>query len=119
MTKTYAQLLKQIEGLQKLADDTRKKEISGVVSRIREAIDAYGLTADDLGLAAGGKRRGRPPKAAAAPAKRGRAAKSGPKRTVAPKYRDENGNTWAGRGARPRWLRDAIAGGRKIEDFQI
>lgn len=119
MTKTYAQLLKQIEGLQKLADDARKREISGVVSRIKEAIDAYGLTAEDLGLAGGAKRRGRPTKSAAAPAKRGRPAKGAARRTVAPKYRDENGNTWAGRGARPRWLRDAIANGRKIEEFQI
>jgi DNA-binding protein H-NS len=119
MTKTYAQIQKQIQELQKQAGDARKKEIAGVVGRIKEAIEAYGLTAEDLGLAGGGKRRGRPPKAAAVPAKRGRGIKTTAKRTVPPKYRDENGNTWAGRGARPRWLRDAIATGRKIEEFAI
>src|SRR5262245_46717902 len=35
------------------------------------------------------------------------------------KYRDKAGNTWAGRGARPRWLVAAIKGGKKIEDFSI
>ena len=119
MTKTYAQLQKQIHALQKQADDARQKEIAGVVGRIREAIDAYGLTAADLGLE-GGKRRGRPPKSVASvPAKPAKKTRGGAKRTVAPKYRDEAGNTWAGRGARPRWLRDAIAGGRKIEEFAI
>ena len=117
MTKTYAQIQKQIKELQKQAEDARQKEISGVVGRIKEAIAAYGLTAADLGLA-GGKRRGRPPKATVA-AKPARKARSSAKRTVAPKYRDEAGNSWAGRGARPRWLRDALAAGRKIEEFAI
>src|SRR5262249_34709425 len=35
------------------------------------------------------------------------------------KYRDKGGNTWAGRGARPRWLVAAVKGGKKIEDFSI
>src|SRR5262249_1110659 len=38
---------------------------------------------------------------------------------VPPKYRDKNGNQWAGRGAQPVWLRDALKGGAKIEDFLI
>jgi DNA-binding protein H-NS len=38
---------------------------------------------------------------------------------VPPKYRDRAGNTWAGRGARPRWLVAAIKEGRKLEDFAI
>src|SRR5262249_28137290 len=40
-------------------------------------------------------------------------------RKVAPKYRSPAGETWAGRGARPRWLVDAIKGGKKIDDFLI
>ena len=40
-------------------------------------------------------------------------------RKVAPKYRDKAGNTWAGRGAKPRWLVAAIKGGGKLEDFAI
>jgi len=40
-------------------------------------------------------------------------------RKVAPKYRSRSGETWAGRGAKPRWLVDAIKSGKKIDDFLI
>jgi DNA-binding protein H-NS len=40
-------------------------------------------------------------------------------RKVPPKYQSPSGETWAGRGARPRWLVDAIKGGRKLDDFLI
>jgi DNA-binding protein H-NS len=40
-------------------------------------------------------------------------------RRVPPKYRSRSGETWAGRGAKPRWLVDAIKGGRKLDDFLI
>jgi DNA-binding protein H-NS len=38
---------------------------------------------------------------------------------VPAKYRDKAGNTWAGRGAKPRWLVAAIKEGKKLEDFAI
>ena len=40
-------------------------------------------------------------------------------RKVPIKYRDSAGNTWAGRGARPRWLRDKLRAGAKLEDFAV
>ena len=40
-------------------------------------------------------------------------------RKVPPKYRGPSGETWAGRGARPRWLVAAIKEGKKIENFLI
>jgi DNA-binding protein H-NS len=41
-------------------------------------------------------------------------------RKVAPKYRGPGGETWAGRGAMPRWMAAAIKeGGKKREDFLI
>ena len=40
-------------------------------------------------------------------------------RKVAAKYRGPNGETWAGRGAQPRWLTAAIKDGQKREDFLI
>jgi DNA-binding protein H-NS len=40
-------------------------------------------------------------------------------RRVPIKYRDRAGNTWAGRGARPRWLVAAIKEGKKLEDFAV
>jgi DNA-binding protein H-NS len=38
---------------------------------------------------------------------------------VAPKFRSPKGETWAGRGAKPRWLVVAIKEGKKLEDFAI
>ena len=40
-------------------------------------------------------------------------------RKVPPKYRSQSGETWAGRGARPRWLIAAIKEGKKLDDFLI
>jgi DNA-binding protein H-NS len=40
-------------------------------------------------------------------------------RKVPVKYRDKEGNTWAGRGARPVWLREKIKAGAKLEDFAV
>ena len=42
-------------------------------------------------------------------------------RKVAPKYRNptNRSETWAGRGARPRWLQAQLKKGRKIEQFAI
>jgi DNA-binding protein H-NS len=40
-------------------------------------------------------------------------------RKVPPKYRSRSGETWAGRGARPRWLVAALKRGKRIDDFLI
>jgi DNA-binding protein H-NS len=58
------------------------------------------------------KRRGRPP----ATMGRGSALKG---RAVAPKYRGPNGETWAGRGAMPRWLTALMKQGHAVEDYAI
>jgi DNA-binding protein H-NS len=45
---------------------------------------------------------------------------SGLKGTKVPiKYRDKQGNTWAGRGAQPVWLREKLKAGAKLEDFAV
>lgn len=118
MAKSYEQVLKQIQALQGEAEKLRRKEIDGVVARIREAIEHYGLTAADLGLA----KRGRKAAAAAPAPKPARGRKPGPKKgkgSVPPKYRDDDGHTWTGRGLKPVWLRDALAAGRTLKDFEI
>ena len=38
---------------------------------------------------------------------------------VPPKYRSPSGETWAGRGARPKWMVEALKKGKKIDDFLI
>src|SRR5215813_6371334 len=40
-------------------------------------------------------------------------------RKLSPKYRGPSGETWAGRGAKPRWLVAAIKSGKKLDDFLI
>jgi DNA-binding protein H-NS len=49
--------------------------------------------------------------------RRGPSAMKG--RKVPPKYRGPAGETWAGRGARPRWLAALLKQGRKLEEFAI
>ena len=59
-----------------------------------------------------GKRRGRPPgRAGRVSAMKGR--------KVAPKYRGPGGETWAGRGATPRWLAALLKEGHSLEEFLI
>src|SRR5262245_17984581 len=49
---------------------------------------------------------------------RGRGARKG--RKVPPKYRDpQSGETWAGRGAQPVWLREKLKKGAKLDHFLI
>ena len=38
---------------------------------------------------------------------------------VPPKYRSPSGETWAGRGQKPRWLAAALKRGKKIDQFLI
>ncbi len=116
--KTYAELQVEITRLQEEAESVRQEELNGVIARIREAIAFYGLTGRDLGFSSrtasadsAPKRRGRPPKAAA---KRSTAAAQ-----RAPKYRDNAGNVWSGRGPRPKWLRDALDSGKRLDEFAI
>jgi len=40
-------------------------------------------------------------------------------RRVKPKYRGPSGETWAGRGVKPRWLVAAMKSGKKVDDFLI
>jgi len=102
MTRTYAQLQKQISSLEAEAQKRKKAEVSGVVSKIKEAIAVYGLTAADL---FGGK------------ATKVIKAKSGKRAGI--RYADAQGNTWVGMGKRPQWLRDALAAGKSLDDFAL
>jgi len=49
----------------------------------------------------------------------GRKAPKARRLRSAPKYRGPNGKTWAGRGARPRWLSNALEEGRTLDEFLI
>ncbi|MGV3572029.1 MAG: H-NS family nucleoid-associated regulatory protein [Ramlibacter sp.] len=101
---TYLELKEQAEKLLAEAEKMREKEIADTISDIKEKIRAYGLTAEDLGLARGA-------------AVRGTRAKSAP---AAAKYRGPNGESWSGgRGRKPQWVTEALKQGRKLEEFEI
>ena len=115
MTKSYAQIVKQIENLTLEAEKLRKSEVAGVTARIREAIAFYGLTAADLGLGSKSKAAAKSP----ATGRGRRGGKAAAKTPAVVKFRNDSGGTWGGRGKRPQWLRDALASGKQLSDFAV
>lgn len=74
------------------------------IAAAEEAVKKHGFSLADL---TSSRRRGRGSKAAARPgAEEARYVNPG-----------DPSQTWSGRGRRPRWIQDAIAGGAALEDF--
>jgi DNA-binding protein H-NS len=86
-----------VDALLKLREDIGKV-LHGRVDELRDQLSR-------LGGEVGNGRRGR-----------GSVLKG---RKAAIKYRDRQGNTWAGRGAQPVWLREKLKAGAKLEDFAV
>lgn len=117
MAKTLAQIEKQIQALQREADAIKASEKSGVVARIRDAIAHYSITAAELGLGADGAaapRKTRGPNKV----KKGDKKPAAETKTPVAKYRDEAGNSWSGRGPKPKWFKAALDAGKKPEDLR-
>jgi len=38
--------------------------------------------------------------------------------TAAPRYRNASGQTWSGRGKKPKWIEEALSQGKTLEDFE-
>jgi DNA-binding protein H-NS len=114
MAKTFLQVQKQIEQLQREADQLRKKEADGVLSRIKEAIAVYGFTAADLGV---GGASGRAAAPMSAGTKKVRKLKKSTVGARAPKFKDDQGNVWSGRGPRPAWFKAALEAGKAADDL--
>ena len=105
--QTYAELMAQIQTLQKQAEELRQAELASVIAEIRQKIRDYGLTAADLGLVA-------------APAKSDEPSRAGKRAAVKPKYEDPaSGKTWSGRGVMPKWMKAALDAGHSREEFLI
>ncbi|MBO7776751.1 H-NS histone family protein [Burkholderia pseudomallei] len=85
---TYEELKAQLDALNKEAEVAREREISAVLSEIREAVLRYEIRPDQIfpqwtRLRSPDKRRGPLP----------------------PKYRNPmTGETWSGRGRCPKWM---------------
>jgi len=88
MSQSLKDLLQQRENLEKAIAEARQNEISAAVTKVREIVAEYGLTARDVFPGRAGKSAG---------------TKSASK--VAAKYRDPaTGQTWTGRGKAPKWI---------------
>jgi DNA-binding protein H-NS len=95
-------LLDRKAALEKEIEATRKQERTDAISKVRSLMSEYGLTVSDLSTKGPAKNSG------------GKGGK------VAVKYRNTaTGDTWSGRGLQPKWLKAALAAGRKIEEFGV
>ncbi|WP_457325160.1 H-NS histone family protein [Roseateles sp. P5_E11] len=95
-------LLAQRAALEQQIAETTAKERGDAIAKVKALMSDYGLTVADLSA--------RTPKV-------GKEAKVS---KVAAKYRNKaTGETWSGRGLQPKWLKAAVAGGAKLEDFSV
>jgi DNA-binding protein H-NS len=106
MAQTLKELLAQRAQLDQQIEQAQRSEKAEAIAKVRALMAEYGLSAKDLQFAPrAGKTRGSGPR-------------TGTK--VPAKYRDKaTGDTWSGRGLQPRWLRQALASGRKLTDFAV
>ena len=84
-----------------------------MLSRIKEAIAVYGFSAADLGF---GKTPGRVAMAQKGVAKK-KIKKAAGAATGAPKFKDDQGNAWSGRGPRPAWFKAALEAGKSADEL--
>jgi DNA-binding protein H-NS len=95
-------LLAQRAALEKQIEQTQRDEKQKAISQIKTLMAEYGLSVADLNARTGAKTKG----------------SVGAK--VAAKYRNKaTGETWSGRGLQPRWLKAALATGKKLTDFSV
>lgn len=93
---SYKELVAQRDKLEKQIEEAHAREVAEVIVELKQKIQAYGLSAKDLGLATTDTRR----RAARAP--------------LAAKYMNPaTGETWSGRGRAPKWI------GKSKEKFLI
>jgi DNA-binding protein H-NS len=98
---TVSELLAQKAAIEQQIAEAQRTERAEAIAKVRALMAEYGLTMADLA-------------AKTASAKK----RTGTK--VAAKYRDAaTGDTWSGRGLQPKWLKAALAGGRRLEEFTI
>lgn len=106
---TYLELKEQAERLLAQAEELRRQETKDAIADIQAKMKAYGITPEDLGFSSSGAAR-RAAVPARKPAAGGKPAK----------YRGPNGESWSGgRGRKPQWVVEALAKGRKLEEFEV
>jgi DNA-binding protein H-NS len=101
-----ALLEKQQAELDRALAQARQADRASIIARVRALMNDHGLTLADLGGIYTGK------------SAHGKSAATG--RKVAAKYRNPvTGESWSGRGLKPKWIQAAISVGKKLEDFAV
>jgi len=102
---TLQELLDKQAALNQQISAIRMAERARAIADVRTLMAQHGLTAADVSAAYSAAHKG--------------AAKTAGKK-VAAKYRDPvTGATWTGRGLKPKWMAEAVAGGKTPTDFVI
>ena len=105
---TLQEMIAHKEALEKQIEEATSHGRNEAIAKVKALMAEHGLKLSDLGGKAG-----------SAPKSAGK-AKTGTGAKVAAKYRNgATGETWSGRGLQPRWLKAAMASGKKIEDFAV
>jgi len=94
------ELMAQRAALDQQIEETKNRDRSSAVAKVKSLMAEYGLTVADLNGRAKGVAK--------------------PTGKVPAKYRNAaTGETWSGRGLQPKWLKAALAGGAKLQDFAV
>ena len=106
---TLSDLLAQKAALETQIANFQREQRGEAISKIKALMAEYGLTLADVGSASASKTNA---------LARGKAKDGGSK--VAAKYRNPaTGDTWSGRGLKPKWMTAALAAGASVNDFTL
>ena len=99
---SLSDLLAQKAALDKQIADVQREQRSDAIARVKAMMSEYGLTLADISsrlpASAGKKTAGK----------------------VAAKYHNRaTGDTWSGRGLKPKWLTAALLSGRSLAEFAV
>jgi len=98
---SLSELLAQKAEIEKQIADTQRAARADAIAQVKALMAEHGLTAADLS-------------SRAAPARKAGSGK------VAVKYRNAaTGDAWTGRGLQPKWVKAALASGKKLSDFAV
>ena len=92
---------KKLEIEARIAAHQARNKTAAII-HVKSLMDQTGITLQDLGASAKAPRKAK-------------IAKEKPKAV----YTNEAGQTWAGLGKRPNWLREKLAAGATLEQFRI
>lgn len=110
---SYNELDELIEMAQQAREGKREEVRRSIMQEFEEKAAAIGLTtAQLLGQEQRAPEKGKRGRRAAEP-------QPGPKTESVVKFRSPQGETWSGRGRKPKWLTQAESEGQSAEDFRI